>query len=89
MLNSYLDSIFKAIKKSDNNKHDEGNDIKLINLGPIALFSIFKLTTSSGRHIEDISQTHIVYLLSNLITSSRAVMICLDSIQIAEGNETI
>ena len=39
------------------------NDITLVNLGAIALFSILKLTTSSGKHLEDISHAHIVSLM--------------------------
>ena len=44
---------------------------KLINLGPIALFSNYKLTTCSGKHLEDISRAHIVSLISKPITSSK------------------
>ena len=43
----------------------------MVNLGPIALFSNFKLTTSSGEHLEDVSHTHIVSLKYKLITSSK------------------
>ena len=39
-------------------------------MGPIALFSNFKLTTSSGKHIEDISHAHLLSLMYKLITSS-------------------
>ena len=46
------------------------DDIRLVNLGPIALFSIFKLTTSSGKHLEDISHAHIVSLMYKLISSA-------------------
>ena len=70
-LNSYLDINFEVIKKTDNSRYGNGNDIRLVNLGPIALFSNFKLTTSSEKHLEDISHTHIVSLLYKLITSSK------------------
>ena len=40
-------------------------------MGPVALFSNFKLATSSGKHLEDISHTHLVSLMSKLITSSK------------------
>ena len=40
-------------------------------MGPIALFSNFNLTTSSGKHLEDISHTHLVSLMYKLITSSK------------------
>ena len=40
-------------------------------MAPIALFSNFKLTTSSGKHLEDISHAHLVSLMYKLITSSK------------------
>ena len=40
-------------------------------MGPIALFSNFKLTTSSGKHLEDISHAHLVSLMYKLIASSK------------------
>ena len=71
LLNSYLDLSFEVIKKDDNSRYANGNDIRLVKLGPIALFSNFKLTTSSGKHLEDISHAHIVSLMYKLITSSK------------------
>ena len=71
LLNSYFDLNFEVIKKADDNRHGNGNDIKLVNLGRIALFTNFKLTTSSGKHLEDISHAHLVSLMDKLITSSK------------------
>ena len=71
LLNSYLDLNFEVIKKADNSRYGNDNDIKLVNLAPIALFSNFKLTTSSGKHLEDISHAHLVSLMYKLITSSK------------------
>ena len=71
LLNSYLDLNFDVLKKGENFGFANSNDIRLVNLGPIALFSNFKLTTSSGKHIEDISHSHIVSLMYKLITSSK------------------
>ena len=71
LLNSYLDLNFEVIKKADDSRYANGSDIKLVNLGPIALFSSFKLTTSSGKHLEDISHAHLVSLMYKLITSSK------------------
>ena len=71
LLNSYLDLNFEVIKKDDNSGYANSNDIRLVNLGPIALFSNFKLTTSSGRHLEDISHAHLISLMYKLITSSK------------------
>ena len=61
LLNSYLDLSFEVIKKDDNSRYANGNDIRLVNLGPVALFSNFKLKTNSGKHLEDIS--HITLFL--------------------------
>ena len=71
LLNTYLDLNFEVIKKADDSRYANGNYIKLLNLGPIALFSNFKLTTSSGKHGEDISHAHFVSLMYKLITSSK------------------
>ena len=71
LMNSYLDLNFEIIKRADNSRYGNGNDIRLINLGPIALFSNFKLTTSGGKHLEDISHAHLVSLMYKLITSSK------------------
>ena len=71
LLNSYLDLNFEVIKKADDSRYGNGNDLRLVNLGPIALFSNFKLTTSSGKHIEDISHAHLVSLMYKLKTSSK------------------
>ena len=60
---SYFDLNFEVIRKADNSRYGDGNDLKLVNLGPIALFSSFKLTTSSRKQLEDISHSHIVSLI--------------------------
>ena len=71
LLNSYLDLNFEVIKKGDNSRYANGNDKRLVNLGPIALFSNFKLSTSSGKHLEDISHAHLVSLMYKIITSPK------------------
>ena len=53
------------------NRYADADDIRLINLGPIALFSSYKLTTSSGKHLENIDHAHIVSLMYKLLSSSR------------------
>ena len=77
LLSSYLDLKFEVIKRVDDSRYGDGNEIRLVNLGPIALFSNFRLTKSSGKHLQDISHAHIVFLLYQLLTSVEAVMICL------------
>ena len=71
-LKSYLDLNFEVIKKADNSRYANGDDIRLVNLGPIALFSNFKLTTSSGKHLEVFTHAHIVSVMYKLIGSVKA-----------------
>ena len=71
MLNSYIELNFDVLHAADNNRYVDANDIRLVNLGPIALFSNYKLTTSSGKHLEEISYAHIVSLMYKLLTSSK------------------
>ena len=71
LLKSYIDLKFDVLNATTNNRYADGADIWLINLGAIALFSIFKLTTSSGKHLESIDRAHIVSLMYKLLTSSR------------------
>ena len=53
------------------NRYADGNDIGLVNLDTTALFINYKLTTSSGKHSEDINHAHIVSLMYKLKTSAR------------------
>ena len=63
LLNSYLDLNFDVIHAATNNRYADNKHIRLINLGPIASFSSYKLTTSSGKHLEDVSHAQIVSLM--------------------------
>ena len=71
MLDSYPDSHCDVLHAATNNRYADNNHIKLVNLGPIALFSKFRLTTSSNKHGEDISHAHIVRVMYKLITSAK------------------
>ena len=66
LLNSYLELNFEVVIRSNKSRCANGDDIRLVNLGPVALFSNFKLTTSSGKHLEDNSHSHIVFLMYKL-----------------------
>ena len=68
LLNSYIEINFDVLHGAANNRYIDAIDIRLVNLGPVALFSNYKLTTSSGKHLEEISQAHFVSLLYNLLT---------------------
>ena len=70
LLISYLDSNFGGIKKADSSRYGNGNDLRLFNLGPIVLFSNFKMTTSSGKHLEVTSHAHILSSLYKLISGA-------------------
>ena len=67
----YLDLNFDVIHAATNNRYVDKNDIWLINLAAIALFSNFKLTTLSGKHLEIIVHAHIISLMYKLLSSSR------------------
>ena len=71
MLNSHPGLNFEVIKKADNSRYANGIDIRLLNLGQVALFSNFKLTKTSGKHSENISHARIGSLLYKLITSAK------------------
>ena len=71
LLNSYLEINFDVLHAGNKDRYVDANDIRLVILGPIALFSNYKLTTSSGKHLEEISHAHIVSLMYKLLTSSK------------------
>ena len=71
LLNIYLELIFDVLRADNSNRYLDGNDIRLVNLGPIALFSNYKLTTSSGKHLENIDHAHLVSLMYKLLSSSK------------------
>ena len=71
LLNSYFELNFDVLHAVTNNRYANGNDIRLVNLGPIGLFSNYKLTTSSGKHLENIDHAHIVSLIYNLLSSRK------------------
>ena len=71
MLESLLRLNFDVKHAAFNNSYVDGNGIRLVNFGPVASFGIYKLTSSSGKHIEEINHSHIVSLMYKSITSAR------------------
>ena len=65
LLNSYLDLRFGVLHAASNNRYADGNDIRLVNLGQIALFSSYKLTRISGKHLQDVSHAQCSYCFFN------------------------
>ena len=63
--------IFEVTKRADNSRYANCNEIRLVNLAPIGLFSNYNLTTSSRNHLEDISHAHTVSLRYKRLTSSK------------------
>ena len=73
LFNSYIELNFDLLKAAISNRYADTVDIRLINLGPIALFSNYNLTTSSGKHLEIIDHAYIVSLMYKLLSSSRDI----------------
>ena len=71
LLNSYLDLNFEFFIKVDSSRYANGDGMRLVNVGPIALVSSFLSTTSSAKYLEDFSHAHIVSLMYKLTNSAR------------------
>ena len=69
LFGSLLRLKFVVLHIATNNRYIDGHDIGLVNEGPIALFSSYRLKSSNGKHIEDINHAHNVRLMYTLITS--------------------
>ena len=55
--NSYILLEFEVFK-NDDTRYADGDQISLVNFGPVVLFSEVKLTTSSGKHLEKVDNLH-------------------------------
>ena len=71
LLGSRLRANFDVLHAATNNRYVDGDDIRLVNEGPVALFSNYKLQSRSGKHIEEINHALIVCLMYLLITNAR------------------
>ena len=68
--NSYISLEFE-VHKIDNTRYTNGDEISLVNFGPVALFSEAKLTTSSGKHLEKVDNLHPNSLMIKILTSTQ------------------
>ena len=68
--NSYISFEFEVLKNDDTRSAD-GDQICLVNVWPVALFSEAKLVTSSGKHLEKVDNVHPICLMSKLLTSTQ------------------
>ena len=71
LLNSYLELNFDVLHAATNNRYVDADDSRLVNLAAIALFSIYKLTSHSSKHLEEITNAHTVCLMYKVVTSSK------------------
>ena len=62
LLGSLLRLNFNVLNAATNNRYIDSDDIRLVNEGPIALFSNYKLQSGSRKHIEEINHAHKVCL---------------------------
>ena len=68
--NSCISLEFEVLK-NDDTRYADGDQISLVNFGPVALFSEAKLTTSSGKHLEKVDNLHPISLMIKLLTSTQ------------------
>ena len=61
------------LKHADDTRYINNDAIGLVNFGPVALFSEAKLTTSSGKHLEKVDNSHVISLMYKLLTSQQQV----------------
>ena len=69
--NSFISLEFEVLK-NNNTRYADGDEIGLVNFGPISLFSEAKLTTSSGKHLEKVDNLHSISLMYKLLTSTKS-----------------
>ena len=67
---SFISVEFEDLK-NDDTRYVDNDQIGLVNIGPVALFSEAKLTTSSGKHLEKVDNLHPISLMYKLLTSSQ------------------
>ena len=58
-------------RAGDQVRYADGDQIGIVNLGPIALYKKYRLTSSSGKAIEKIDNAHVYCLMYKLLSSSR------------------
>ena len=71
MKDSYLELDFRVTDRAGAHaRYADGDHIRLVNLGPIALFDKYRLTGSSKKEIDEIDNAHVICLMHKLISSS-------------------
>ena len=60
---SCIEINFDVLHAATSNRYVNGSDIRLVNLGPIDLFSNWQVRAISGKHLEEINYAQIVSLM--------------------------
>ena len=68
--NSFISLEFEVLKNYDT-RYADGDQISLVNFGPVALFSEAKLVTSSSKHLEKVDNLHPISLMYKLLPSNQ------------------
>ena len=68
--NSFISLEFEVLK-NDNTRYADGDEISLVNFGPVALFTEAMLTNSSSKHFEKVDNLHLICLMHKLLTSNQ------------------
>ena len=68
--NSYISLEFEVLK-NDDTRYADGDQISLVNSGPVALFTEAKLVTSFGKHLEKVDNLRPISLMYKLLTSNQ------------------
>ena len=72
MRDSYLELDFSVTHRAAAHaRYVDDDHIILINLAPIALFNKYRLSSSSGKEIEEIDNAHVICLMHKLLSCSR------------------
>ena len=64
-------SLELEVLKNNNTRYADGDETSLVDFGPVALFSVVKLVTSSGKHLEKVDNLHPICLRYKLLTSQQ------------------
>ena len=68
--NSNISLEFEVLS-NDDTRFNDGDEINLVNFGPVPLFTEAKVTTSSGKQLEKVNNLHPICLMYKLLTSSQ------------------
>ena len=72
MKDSDLELDFNATHRAGGHaRYADGEHIRLVNLGPTASINKYRLTSFSGKEIEEIDNAHVISLMHKLLSSSR------------------